>query len=66
AAGPAAEALRHQIVNARVNVCVTGLFMVLVALVVLANARVWCLLLAGRRAPALREEPFVAAGAIQG
>jgi hypothetical protein len=36
-------------------------FLVLVAVVVLSNARVWWLLLAGRRAPALHEEPFVAA-----
>ncbi|HVW21009.1 MAG TPA: carbon starvation CstA family protein [Opitutaceae bacterium] len=67
AADPAGLAsLREQLRNALVNVWVTGLFMVLVALVVLANARVWWLLLAGRREPLLREEPFIAAGGARG
>ena len=48
--------------NARVDAVVTGVFLVLVAVVVLANARVWQQLLSGRRLPDLREEPFVAAG----
>ena len=38
---------------------VTGTFLVLVALVVLASARVWVQLLAGRRAVDLHEEPYV-------
>jgi carbon starvation protein len=63
--GAAAESLRRQIFNAEVNVAVTGIFMVLVATVVLANLRVWWLLLAGRRAPGLREEPFVAASGVR-
>jgi carbon starvation protein len=46
--------------NAHVDAAVTGVFLILVAVVVAANARVWWLLLAGRRAPGLREEPFVA------
>ena len=33
--------------------------------VVLANARVWLQLLVGKRAPALREEPYVAVAAAQ-
>ena len=65
ASGAAAESLRHQIFNAEVNVAVTAVFMLLVATVVLANARVWWLLLAGRRAPIMREEPFVAAGGLR-
>jgi len=44
-----------------VDAAVTAVFLVLVAVVVLANARVWRLLLSGRREPDLREEPFVAA-----
>jgi carbon starvation protein len=51
---------RHAL-NAHVDAAVTGAFLILVAVVVLANARVWWLLLAGKRAPDLREEPFVAA-----
>ena len=50
-----------QLFNNRVDAVVTGAFLVLVAIVVVANARVWWQLLSGRRAPALREEPYVAA-----
>jgi carbon starvation protein len=46
--------------NAQLNAGVTGVFLLLVALVLAANARVWWQLLAGRRAPELREEPYVA------
>ena len=38
----------------------TGVFLVLVLIVFLANARVWWQLLAGRRAADLHEEPYVA------
>ena len=44
-----------------VDAAVTAVFLVLVAVVVLANARVWRTLLAGGHAPGLSEEPFVAA-----
>ena len=50
----------RQAFNARVDAAVTGAFLVLVAVIVAANARVWWQLLAGSRAPDLREEPFVA------
>jgi carbon starvation protein len=43
----------------QVDAVVTGTFLVLVALVVLASARVWVQLLAGRRAVDLHEEPYV-------
>jgi len=56
-----AATLRRLIFNAEVDAAVTGLFLVLVALVVLANARVWWQLLANKRAPNLREEAYVAA-----
>jgi carbon starvation protein len=62
AAGGASEAAagwRHQLLNHELNAAVTGLFLVLVVLVVLACARVWLQLLAGRRAADLREEPYV-------
>jgi carbon starvation protein len=48
--------------NSRVDAAVTAVFLILVAVVVLANARVWRQLLSGRRGADLREEPFVAAG----
>jgi carbon starvation protein len=59
--GAAAAASPRQAFNLHVDAAVTAVFLVLVAVVVLSNARVWWLLLAGRRAPALHEEPFVAA-----
>jgi carbon starvation protein len=61
-AGPAEIAsLSRRIFNDRVDAGVTGLFLILVAIVVLANARVWVQLWAGRRPPVLHEEPYVAA-----
>ena len=48
-----------QLFNNRVDAAVTAVFLVLVAIVVIANARVWWQLLAGKPAPALREEPYV-------
>ena len=48
-----------QLFNNRVDAVVTGAFLVLVVIVVLASARVWWQLLAGKRAPELREEPYV-------
>ena len=62
---PAAQIAQwHQLmVNNYIDAAVTGLFLVLVVLVVIACARVWVQLLAGRRAPDLQEEPYVAAAA---
>jgi carbon starvation protein len=48
-----------QILNNHIDAAVTGSFMVLVLLVVAANARVWWQLLAGRRRADLREEAYV-------
>jgi len=62
AAGPGpevAESLRRQLFNDRIDAGITSLFVVLVALVVLANARVWWQLLAQRRPAVLHEEPYV-------
>ncbi len=50
---------RAQVFNNRVDAAVTGVFLVLVAIVVAANARVWWQLLAGKRAAELHEEPYV-------
>jgi carbon starvation protein len=54
----------RQAFNAHVDAAVTAVFLILVAVIVAANARTWWLLLAGRRAPDLREEPFVAASPV--
>ena len=59
----AAATSPRQALNAHVDAAVTAAFLILVAVIVVANARVWWLLLAGRRAPDLREEPFVASRA---
>jgi carbon starvation protein len=53
---------RAQLFNNRIDALVTGVFLVLVTIVVAANARVWWQLLAGQRAPELREEPYVPVG----
>jgi hypothetical protein len=60
--GAAAASSPRLAFNAHVDAAVTAVFLILVAVVVLSNARVWWLLLAGRRAPGTSEEPFVRAG----
>jgi carbon starvation protein len=60
--GAAAASSPRQAFNLHVDAAVTGVFLILTAVIVLANARVWVQLLAGRRKPDLHEEPFVAAG----
>ncbi|MBM3855322.1 MAG: carbon starvation protein A, partial [Verrucomicrobia bacterium] len=52
-----------QLFNNRVDAAVTAVFLVLVTIVVAANARLWWQLLSGRRTADLREEPYVPAGA---
>ena len=67
AGGTAAELkLWHaQLLNNRIDAAVTAIFLVLVTVVVLANARVWWQLLSGKRAAQLREEPYVAVTATE-
>jgi carbon starvation protein len=62
AGGTAAELAtwQSQLLNNHIDAAVTGAFMLLVLVVVSASARVWWQLLAGKRAPELREEPYVA------
>jgi len=48
-----------QITNNYIDAAVTGAFLVLVLIVVVANARVWWQLLAGRRETVLREDAYV-------
>ncbi len=48
-----------QIANNYIDAAVTGIFLVLVLIVVAANARVWWQLLAGRRQPVMSEESYV-------
>ncbi|MES1167018.1 MAG: carbon starvation CstA family protein [Pseudomonadota bacterium] len=67
-AGSPAEiaAWSAQVFNNRVDAVVTGAFLVLVLVVVLANARVWWQLLAGKRAAQMCEEPYVAVALTRG
>ena len=63
-AGGAADELakwHHLALNNHVNAVVTGTFLVLVILIVAANARIWRKILAAKEHPPLRETP--AAGA---
>ena len=64
---PAAQVTtwQHQLFNNYVNAAVTGIFLVLVAIVFLTCARAWWQLLAGRRTADLHEEPYVAVSAVQ-
>ncbi|MBL9218818.1 MAG: carbon starvation protein A [Opitutaceae bacterium] len=50
---------KSQVLNNHIDVAVTGAFLVLVLIIVAASARLWWQLLAGKRAPDLREEPYV-------
>lgn len=62
AGGTEAElhAWQAQLLNNRIDAVVTGAFLVLVAVVVIANVQLWFQLLAGRRASELHEEKYVA------
>jgi carbon starvation protein len=51
---------RTMVLNNQVDAVVTGAFLVLVILVVAANARVWWQVLVGKRVLQLREDPYVA------
>jgi carbon starvation protein len=62
-AGAAAATSPRQAFNAHVDAAVTGVFLVLVATVVAANARTCYQLLAGKRTSVLHEDPFVPAAA---
>jgi len=53
------DAWQHQVLNNHVNSLVTGTFLVLVILIVAANARVWWKLLVLKRNQPLQEEPCV-------
>ncbi|HEU5078525.1 MAG TPA: carbon starvation CstA 5TM domain-containing protein [Opitutaceae bacterium] len=59
-------AWQAQVLNNRVDALVTGTFLVLVTVVVIANARVWWQLLAGHRTIHLTEEPFISVATTQG
>ena len=67
AGGDAAQlaAWRVQVFNNQVDAVLTGIFLVLVGLVLIASARVWWKLLAGQTKPVLHEEPYVAVSALE-
>lgn len=50
---------RRVLLNTEVNAVVTGIFVILVALVVIVSVRQWWLLLSQRRVAELKEEPYV-------
>jgi carbon starvation protein len=52
-------AWQHQVVNNQVNAEVTASFLLLVVLILAANAVQWWKILVLRRVPVLREDPFV-------
>ena len=57
--GPALAAAKTSLMNARIDVGVTALFLVLVAIIVLGSARECWLLLTGRKPRVLHENPRV-------
>jgi carbon starvation protein len=65
--GPAAQLAewRHLQINNDINAAVTGVFLVLVLLVVIVSVREWLMLLSKRRPVVLREEPYVAVAAAE-
>ena len=67
AGGTAAElkAWSAQLFNNRVDAAVTAIFLVLVAIVVVAAVRIWWQLLSGKRVAQLHEEPYVAVPATE-
>jgi carbon starvation protein len=54
-----------QLFNNRVDAVVTAVFLLLVTIVVIANARMWWQLVSGRQTSPLREEPYVAVAATE-
>jgi carbon starvation protein len=50
---------QSQLLNNRIDAAVTGAFLVLVLVVVIANARLWWQVLAGKITPELREEAYI-------
>ena len=65
--GTAAELTvwNSQLFNNRVDAAVTAVFLILVAIVVVASVRIWWQLLSGQRTASLREEPYVPAAAAE-
>jgi len=51
--------LKQQILNNYIDACVTGVFLALVVIVVIANARVWIKLLLNPEQIKLNEDPYV-------
>ena len=60
AAGPATSTTGRLIFNDRLDALVTGVMVVLIAVIVLESAREWLRVLSGRKAASVREAPFVA------
>jgi carbon starvation protein len=67
AGGTEAEtaAWHAQMVNNRIDAGVTAVFLILVAVVVIANARLWIRLLSGKAQPQLHEDAYVRAAEVE-
>jgi len=59
ARGPQSAAVAAQIFNNRLDAAVTGIFLVLVATVVIDSVRVWASVLQGTRTSKSTETPFI-------
>jgi carbon starvation protein len=58
---PELKSWSAQLFNNRVDAGITAVFLILVVIVVLANARIWWQLVSGKKEAQLREEPYVPA-----
>ena len=58
-AGPHTAITAELVFNARLDAAITGVFLVLVAAILIDSVRVWIRALAGERKPATTETPFV-------
>ena len=57
--GPATADLGHKLFNDRLDVAVTGLLVLLVAVIVIESALQWITVISGRKQPVTQEAPFV-------
>jgi carbon starvation protein len=58
--GPASAATARLIFNDRLDAAVTGILILLIAMILVESAAEWLRILAGRKHPVVRESPFVA------
>jgi carbon starvation protein len=66
AAGPQTSSTAALIFNARLDAAVTGIFLILVATILIDSIRVWIGILGGSRRTKTTETPFVASHLAEG